>query len=127
MESHRLKKIDSYVLIWGIALCFFATFFRNQPIFFGVFVGAFIAFFNWVGLRYLMERVISTDNKQARYGILLAIKAFFVLGVIALIVLFVPIEMLAFLIGLSSLVLGIFTHSIRYALLGGETALKEDL
>lgn len=123
--NRRLKDIDIYILLWGALLTGIASFLWNMEIFAGAFVGAFLAFANWVGFRHLMSRLLVAKNR-VRIAVLLGIKSIAILGVVALVVLYVPINMLAFIAGLSSLFLGIFTHSIRLAVSGGETATKED-
>ncbi|MCP4604910.1 MAG: hypothetical protein GY847_31045 [Proteobacteria bacterium] len=126
METHRLNKVDAFVGTWGAVLCLFATYFWNWQILLGTFLGALFAFVNWTGFKYLMTRMVAARN-QVRYGFFLAIKTVLILSIVALTVLFAPINMIAFIVGLSSLILGIFTHSIRIALLTGEAALKEDI
>lgn len=127
MMSHRLKTIDTYILLWGALLTGTASFLWmwNLEIFAGTFIGAFLAFVNWVGFRFLMSRLLHAKNR-ARFAVLLGMKSIAILAVVAVVVLYVPINMLAFIVGLSSLFLGIFTHSIRLAISGGETATKED-
>ena len=126
IEHRHLKKIDSYVLGWGVTLCLLAVPFWERSIFFGMLIGAFIASVNWVGFRYLMMRIVEGRNR-ARYGFLLALKTVLILGAVAVVVMYIPIHTIAFVVGISSLVLGIFTYSLLFALSSNESALKEDL
>ena len=125
MMGHRLKTIDLNILLCGTLLTGTASFLWNLEIFVGAFLGSFLAFVNWVGFRLLMSKLLTAKNR-ARFAILLGIKTIAILAIVAVVVLYVPINMLAFIAGLSSLFLGIFTHSIRLAISGGETATKED-
>lgn len=123
--GHRLKTIDYHILLWGALLTGASYFVWDLKIFAGAFIGSLLAVVNWVGFRYLMSKLLHAKNR-ARFAVLLGGKSIAILGIVALVVLYVPINMLAFIAGLSSLFLGIFTHSIRLAVSGGETATKED-
>ncbi len=125
MEDRRLKKIDFVVLTWGVLLSAGASFFWDLHILLGAVIGATLAFGNWIGFRYLMQRLLSGKNR-VRFAVLLAGKSFAILGIVSLLVLYAPLNMIAFVIGLSSLFLGIFTHSIRLLIAGGEAVYKED-
>ncbi|MDJ0762555.1 MAG: ATP synthase subunit I [Myxococcota bacterium] len=127
MERRLLKKIDTYVMFWGVLLVCGSGFFFNSQIFFGALFGALLACANWIGFRLLMTRFIAaTARQRIRYGIFLGAKTLVMFSAVAAIVVWIPVNPIAFVIGLSALMLGIFTHSAREILSGGEAALKED-
>ena len=85
-----------------------------------------MAFLNWVSFRYLVQR-LTTSKRRGRIALILGVKTLVVLGVVALIVLYLPIEPLAFIIGLSTLFLGIVTLSFIHTDSRNEVALEEDM
>jgi hypothetical protein len=125
MEQRHLKKIDLCILLWGVALSVLAIPFWSFPIFLGALLGSLIAFVNWVGFRYLMARVVAGRNR-ARWGFLLAVKSTLALAAVAAVVMYAPVSVIAFVIGVSSLVLGILTYFVLFAKSNEETVLKED-
>jgi hypothetical protein len=126
MDLHQLKKIDFYIAAFGVVTTCFSVFFWDLSIFLGTLLGSLMAFFNWLSFRYLVHRM-TTSKKRGRVAIILGCKTLAVMGLVALIVLFLPIHALAFVIGLSSLVLGIVTLSLIYTDGQNEVALEEDL
>ena len=125
IEERRTKKIDLCILSWGVALCMLAVPFMDRSIFLGMLSGAIIGFVNWLGLKYLMARVIAGHNK-ARWGILLAAKFILILAVVTAVIFYLPVNVIAFGVGVSSLILGILTYTLLFAGSNEEQALKED-
>ncbi len=125
MENRRLKKIDSDIILCGALLCCIATFFWDLQILLGTIIGALLAVANWVGFRYLIARLM-TSSHRVRLGILLALKTLAIFGIVSTIVLFAQLSVLAFVIGLSSLVCGIVLHTIRDMFSNGEPTLEEE-
>ncbi len=128
MESRQLKKIDYFVLIWGAILSSGSSFLWNKSIFLGVFIGAVLASINWVGFRFFMTRLMNDKTKKrVHYGIALAVKTLVIFVLVALIIVYVPVNKIAFVVGLSSLMLGIFTCSFVSVLSGkGDVAMEKD-
>jgi len=125
MNRQLLTKIDVYVIGWGIVFVIGAVFFRDMEIIVGAAAGAALAAINWLGFRYLGLRFAATGAK-VKLGIFLAVKTLLVLVAIGLVLLARVVNPLAFMIGLSSLVLGIITRSAIAALAEGGAALKEE-
>ena len=125
MNRQLLTKIDVYVIGWGVAFTVGAAFFRDLAVFGGVAAGAVLAAVNWLGFRYLGLRFAATGAK-AKFGIFLAAKTLLIFGAIGLVLVAKIVSPFAFMIGLSSLVLGIITRSAIAALTEGDTALKEE-
>jgi hypothetical protein len=125
MNRRLLNRIDLYVIGWGVVISLGAAFFRDWAIFLGAAIGAVLAIVNWVGFRYAGTRFAATGSK-ARFGIFLAVKSALVFGAVALVMLSNSVDSLAFLIGLSALVLGVITRSVVTALGEGEAALEEE-
>jgi hypothetical protein len=125
MNRQLLTKIDLYVIGWGVVLVIGSAFFRELDVFLGAVAGASLAAINWLGFRYLGLRFAASGAK-ARFGIFLAVKTILVFAAITLLLLSKVVHPLAFMIGLSALVLGIITRSAIAAVLAGESALKEE-
>ena len=120
MEPHHLKKIDIHVALWGVVLSLSAVFFRDYQIIFGTLLGSLLAIVNWLGFRVITQRFI-TGAKRGRLAILLVVKTGLMFGAVGVVVFFQPVNIIAFIIGLSSLILGITTHSVRQVSPEGKT------
>jgi hypothetical protein len=125
MNRQLLTKIDFYVIGWGMAIMIGAAFFRDFEIVGGAVAGALLAALNWFGFRYLGLRFAASGAK-VKLGVFLAVKTLLVFAVIGLVLLAKVVSPLAFMIGLSSLVLGIITRSAISALTEGDAALEEE-
>ncbi|MBN2716228.1 MAG: hypothetical protein JXX14_10265 [Deltaproteobacteria bacterium] len=112
MSQKTLKKIDLLLILYAVILCFGAFFFYDNRSLLSVAAGAAVAFVNWVLSRRLGVKLIFGEHQQ-RVAILLSIKMLVVIGVIVSILAFTPVEPVAFMIGLSVLVMGILTQGIR--------------
>ncbi|MCP4198350.1 MAG: hypothetical protein GY762_14465 [Proteobacteria bacterium] len=126
MDRHHLKKIDFFIAAFGAVATCLSVFFLDLSIFLGAALGSLMAFFNWVSFRYLVHR-LTTSKKRGRIALILGGKTLAVLGLVAVIVLFLPVHALAFIIGLSTLFLGIITLSFIHTDGPNEVALEEDL
>jgi hypothetical protein len=125
MERRLLGKIDLYVFLWGAVITLASLFLRDVPIFLGAFAGSVLAALNWLGFRWVGVRMAAAGNKK-RFGIFLAIKTLAILVAVVLVLGTGRVEPVAFLVGLSSLVLGILTRSGHLALTEGSAAMREE-
>ncbi len=125
MERRLLEKIDLYVFLWGAVITVSSTLFWDIPIFLGALAGSVLAAFNWLGFRWVGVRMAATGNKK-RFGVFLAIKTIGILVAVALVMGTGSVSPIAFLVGLSSLVLGILARSAHQALTQGNAALREE-
>ena len=125
MERRLLEKIDLYVFLWGAVITLSSTLFWDIPIFLGALAGSVLAALNWLGFRWVGVRMAATGNKK-RFGVFLAIKTIGILVAVALVMGTGCVSPIAFLVGLSSLVLGILARSAHQALTQGNAALREE-
>jgi hypothetical protein len=125
MERRLLRKIDLYVFLWGVVIILASTLLRDVPIFLGALAGSVLAALNWLGFRWVGTRMAATGNKK-RFGIFLGIKTLAILVAVVLVLGTGRVSPVAFLVGLSSLVLGILTRSVHQGLSEGSAALKEE-
>jgi hypothetical protein len=127
MDQKLLARIDPHVIGWGVLISLGAVFLFDLHIALSVGIGAVIAIANWVGFRWIGGKIVASDGQhRARYAILLALKMTAVLAVIGLVLKTGKVDVLAFLIGLSALVLGVLSRSAMLALMGGEPSLREE-
>ncbi len=128
MDRHHLKKIDLYVILWGALLTSGSVFFWDFSIIMGVFIGALIASLNWVGFRFLLSRLMEgATRKRAHYIIAFVLKILAVLSVVGAVIAFAPVNPFAFVAGLSSLMAGIFTGSLKHSLQREDAALEKEV
>ncbi len=125
MERRLLRKIDLYVFLWGAMITIASTLFGDVPIFLGALAGSVLAALNWLGFRWAGIRMAAAGSKK-RFGIFLAIKTLAILVAVVLVMGTGRVSPVAFLIGLSSLVLGILTRSVHQGLSEGSAALREE-
>ena len=124
METRNLKKIDYFVAGYGVLICCAAFCFFSVEIFTSALVGAVVALANWMGFRWAGIRMAATGEKS-RFALFLGVKTIFILGMVGLVLASSLVEPLPFMIGLSSLVLGVLTKGALQALAEGDAALKE--
>ena len=125
MERRLLEKIDLYVFLWGLVITLASLFFEDVPILLGALSGSVLAALNWLGFRWVGVRMAATGNKK-RFGVFLAIKTIAILVAVVLVLGTGRVSPVAFLVGLSSLVLGILTRSAHRALTEDSAALREE-
>ncbi len=126
MSRRILTKIDLYVVVWGALITLGSIAFWDLQISISVLVGAALSAANWIGFRWLGVRMAATGNKS-RFGVFLAFKTVAILTVVALILMTNNfISPIPFLIGMSSLVLGILSRGAHQAIAEGNAALRED-
>jgi len=111
MSQKALKKIDLLIVGYAVILCGGAAAFFGFRSFAGVATGAAIALPNWILSRWLGVKLI-LDEHKTRVSLLLALKMISLLGVILLILSLTSVDPVAFMIGLSTLVFGIFSEGI---------------
>ena len=125
MERRLLEKIDLYVFLWGAVITLASLLLRDVPIFLGALAGSVLAALNWLGFRWVGVRMAVTGNKK-RFGVFLAIKTLAILVAVTLVMGTGHVSPIAFLVGLSSLVMGVLTRSTHRALAEGSAALREE-
>lgn len=126
MTHHRLKKADFYIAGWGAVMCFATWLIAGSEFLGGALVGALAATLNWIALRYIGIRLAAT-GETGRFGLFMGLKMLFLLVGVSLVAFYLPVNLLGFILGFASLVLGVVTFSFRLALADGEAALGEDV
>jgi len=101
--------------------------FAKLSISLGVGLGVLLATGNWFVLRHLGLKMIAPgDKSKARLGIFLALKSTAMLGAVILVLVFVPVHPVAFVVGISSLILGVMTHSIHQVFARDEMSTRRE-
>ena len=131
MTHHQITRIDIFIVLWGVLLTCLSMIFKELSVYLGVLLGAVLAGGNWFMLRHIGQKLIATDdadgNAGARWGLFLALKSMVMLGAVVVVVVFVPVNAIAFVVGLSSLILGVLTHSIQQVFTQGRATVKREL
>lgn len=114
-EFLPLKRIQRRTLILSLiplsaAIYLWPTF----SILGGVVSGSFVGFFNFCFLRRMTTRLVGdTGDRQAQWGALFLMKMFGLLAVVALLILVIGVNPIAFTIGFSTVVAGICYEGVR--------------
>ncbi len=119
-----------YVVLWGVLLTCLSMIFKELSVYLGVLAGAVLAGGNWILMRHIGHKLVtSTDideGKGARLGLFLALKTVLMFGAVVAVLMFVPINTIAFVVGLSSLILGVLTHSVHQIFTQGRATVKRE-
>ena len=100
MEAKLLRTVERWNLILGIALTLAALLTFRTRIVLGVAVGSAVACLNFAILRRLVEKIVVARSKGLLVGIVLA-KMVALLVSVWLILKFLPVNVIAFTVGLS--------------------------
>jgi hypothetical protein len=121
VEISHLRAIERYNLVIAAAICLGSLLFWQRGIAYGAFLGAGLAVVNFWALRRVSEAGLKTKSERKRLVLisLLIAKMGALMGVIYLIIRYLPINVLAFVVGLSTFLLSIMIVSFRGA---GHTA-----
>lgn len=125
MGLKTLKKIDYFIGSYAVVLCVGAISIFGSHIFWGVLIGSIVSLVNWIVLRWIGVRLVLAANKQ-RFAIFLGFKSVLTLGLILAILSASIVEPIAFLIGLSTLVLGVLSKGAVDAIAEGDKILREE-
>ena len=124
--TNRLRYVDLYILIWGLLIGMIGFFAFNGRVALGALIGTTVSYINWVMFRVFVPKLFHSNSKSTlRTAILLGGKLVLLAGVIAAIFYLVPMNRFAFVLGFSTLILGIFTHAFREILRGEEPVAEE--
>jgi hypothetical protein len=110
----RVEKIG--FLLVGVATLV-SLLFQDRAMVLGVGLGSALAALNFSALRRILQGIFTGKNprKQLFLGILLTIKFALLATAIYLIIKFIPISAIAFIIGISVVVMAIFVEGFRIA------------
>ena len=115
-----LKKIDWFILLYGILLSCGAYLIWGKEFFLAVFIGVAVAYVNWVISRILAMHLLQLGRIELVFSVL-AIKLALVVTLIFLILLFTSVKPVPFMIGLSTLVVGVLTKSLSVGFVESDT------
>jgi hypothetical protein len=119
------RRFEFYALLWGGGAALFAALRLEAWDVAGVAVGTALAMANWFVFNWVGRRVAAVGTKH-RFLIFLAVKMTALLGIIWLILSSGLVSPLGLMLGLSSLVFGVFARSSVQVLAEGDAALREE-
>jgi hypothetical protein len=115
VEIRQLRAIERFNLVIAAAICLLSLLFWQRSIAFGAFLGAGLAVLNFWGIRRVSEAGLKTKSQRKRLVLisLLIGKMGALMGVVYLIIRYLPINVLAFVVGISTFLLSIMIVSFR--------------
>jgi hypothetical protein len=115
VESGQLRAIERLNLVIAAAICLGSLLFWRRGIAYGAFLGASLAVLNFWAIRRVSEAGLTTKSQRKRFVLisLLIAKMGAMMGVVFLIIRYLPINVLAFVVGLSTFLLSIMIVSFR--------------
>lgn len=123
VETQTLKRITTYVAGASAVLTAVAFALGGAWMGFGAAVGGAVAVGNWLGMRWIGERLLrANDQGRMVWGTILALKMGAILGVVWMILATGWVDPMGFAIGLSGFVLGILGGSFHLAASGTPAA-----
>ncbi len=99
----------------------------DRAVFLGVTLGGVLAVANFYSLRRILQGLFNSNGntssqRQAVLSVLLTVKFGFLAACIFMVVHYLPVAPLAFLVGMSTVVLAILFEGVRVVLRGAEAA-----
>ena len=115
MESGQLRAIERLNLVIAAAICLASLLFWRRAIAYGAFLGAGLAVLNFWAIRRVSEAGLKTKSERKRFVLIsfLIAKMAAMMGVVFLIIRYLPINVLAFVVGLSTFFVSIMIVSFR--------------
>jgi hypothetical protein len=115
VEKSTLRAIERFNLVIAAAVCLGSLLFWQRGIAYGAFLGAGLAVLNFWSIRRVSEAGLKTKSERKRLVLisLLIAKMGALMGVVFLIIRYLPINVLAFIVGLSTFLLSIMIVSFR--------------
>ncbi len=115
METSRLRAIERLNLVIAVAICLGSLFFWRLGIALGAFLGAGLAVLNFWAIRRTSEAGLKTKSERKKLVLisLLIAKMGAMMGLVYLIIRYAPINVLAFIVGLSTFLVSIMIVSFR--------------
>ena len=115
MESSHLRAIERYNLVIAAAVCLGSLLFWRRSIAYGAFLGAGLAVLNFWAIRRVSEAGLKTKSERKRFVLisLLIAKMGAMMGLVYVIIRYAPINVLAFIVGLSAFLVSIMIVSFR--------------
>jgi len=115
VESGQLRAIERLNLVIAAAICLASLLFWRRAIAYGAFLGAGLAVLNFWAIRRVSEAGLKTKSERKRFVLIsfLIAKMAAMMGVVFLIIRYLPINVLAFVVGLSTFFVSIMIVSFR--------------
>ena len=115
MESKHLRAIERFNLVIAVAICLGSLLFWQRGIALGAFLGAGLAVVNFWAIRRVSEAGLKTKSERKRLVLIsfLLAKMGALIALVYLAIRYLPINVLAFIVGLSTFLVSIMIVSFR--------------
>ena len=115
LESTRLRAIERLNLVIAVAICLGSLLFWRRGVAYGAFLGAGLAVLNFWAIRRVSEAGLRTKSERKRLVLIsfLIVKMAAMMGLVYVIIRYAPINILAFIVGLSTFFVSIMIVSFR--------------
>ena len=126
MNEQTVQRVERISMVMVIMATLASLIAWQRPVFLGVGLGGVLAFANFHALRRILQGLFQSQGKrsgkQAALAVLLTAKFGLLAASIFIVVRYLPVEPLAFVAGMSTVVLAIFVEGIRVVLNESEAA-----
>ena len=115
MESKHLRAVERFNLVIAAVICLGSLVFWQRGIALGAFLGAGLAVANFWAIRRVSEAGLKTKSERKRLVLIsfLLAKMGALIALVYLAIRYLPINVLAFLVGLSTFLVSIMIVSFR--------------
>lgn len=123
MELSHLRAVERFNLVIAAAVCLGSLLFWQRGVAFGAFLGAGLAVVNFWAIRRVSEAGLKTKSQRKRLILvsLLLAKMAALIALVYVVIRYLPISILAFIVGLSTFLLSIMIVSFRVKVDAAET------
>ena len=127
MNEQTVQRVERIALVLVAVATLISLVSMDRAIFLGVGLGGALAAANFHALRRILQALFKShdqksSSRQAMLSVLLTIKFGLLAACIFLVVRYLPVNPMAFLAGISTVVLAIFVERVRVVLRGGAEA-----
>ncbi len=127
MNEQTVQRVERIALVLVAVATLISLVSMDRAIFLGVGLGGALAAANFHALRRILQALFKShdqksSSRQAMLSVLLTIKFGLLAACIFLVVRYLPVNPMAFLAGISTVVLAIFVEGVRVVLRGGAEA-----
>jgi hypothetical protein len=115
LELKHLRAVERFNLVIAAAICLGSLLFWQRGVVFGAFLGAALAVLNFWAIRRVSEAGLKTQSQRKRLVLisLLLAKMGALIALVYVVIRYLPINILAFIVGLSTFLLSIMIVSFR--------------
>jgi hypothetical protein len=116
-QESGVKSIERFILISALFVVLFFLFFGMREKIGGAVAGGLVAYLNFMGIKEIISRALGRQDKiRFAIALLYVVKFLAILVIVYLLVTSKRFDMLGFLAGLSSLLIGILMEGIKRAI-----------